>query len=238
MKKTGKYLLLLLAATLAISGLLIIELNRAQTGLVEGEKFSFQMKSNFSNHGLEMNTIFSSRDISDITESNNTVVQYTVGSVNQANHSFDFTDQNRQNYSAQTQTYGNTVFYDNNLNKNDKLYLGTQIYDRSDIPVGLKFVNIMVNDSQTISYPSGPRTINHANYDLGTGYFNSQVNRTLYENVYFDKNTGVATHFERIQIFTDNQNSTQYSILISTWDLTQTNVWTVGSSIQNYVSNP
>ncbi len=227
MKTTSKYLLLLLAVILAVTILFTIELTHAQTGVVEGNKFSFLMKSKFSNHGLEMNAIFSSRDISDIMKNNNTVVQYKIGSVNQAIHSFELTDQDGQNYSANTLKYGNIVFYESNLNKDDKLYSGTTIGDHSSATAGSNFVNIIVNDSQTISYPSGQRTINHANYTLGTGHFNTQINKTIYEDIYFDKSTGVATHVERIEVYTDNQNPSLYSILDSTWDLTQSSVWNV-----------
>jgi hypothetical protein len=233
MKRTGKYLLILSAVILAASSLLIIELNHAQTGVVQREKFSFAIRYNFLNHGLEMNTIFSSLDISDIMKNNNTVVQYEIGSVNQASYLFNITDENGVTYNVNTLTYGNIVFYQSNLNKNDKLYSGTNIGDHSSATDGSNFANIIVNDSQTISYPSGQRTINHSNYTLGTGYFNTQVNSTIYEDIYFDKSTGVATHVERVEVFTDNHNPSQYSILDSTWDLNQSSAWTVGTSTQN-----
>jgi hypothetical protein len=171
-----------------------------------------------------MNALFRSLDISDITKNNNTVVQYEIGSVGQASYSFNITDESGANYSVNTLTYGNIVFYQSNLNKNDKLYSGTTVGDHSGATVGLNFSKIIVNDSQTVSYPSGQRTINHANYTLGTSHFNTQVNKTISEDIYFDRSTGVATHVERIEVFTDNQNPSEYSILDSTWDLTQSSI--------------
>jgi hypothetical protein len=171
-------------------------------------------------------------------KNNNSVVQYEIGSVDLASYSLNITDENGANYSVNTLTYGNIVFYQSNLNKNDKLYSGTNVGDHSSATAGSNFAKVIVNDSQTISYPSGQRTINHANYTLSTGYFNTQVNRTIYENIYFDKTTGVATHVERIAVFTDNQNPTHYSILDSTWDLTQSSIYTVSTSTQNSTANP
>ena len=217
-------LLTLLFVILAVSSLVLIKLNDAHVGVVQGEKFSFLMKSNFSDHGLEMNALFRSFDISDIVKNNNTVVQYEIGSVDQASYSFNITDENGVTYSVNTLTYGNIVFYQSNLNKNDKLYSGTNFGDHSGATVGSNFAKIEVNDFQTISYPNGQRTINHANYTLGTGYFNSQVDRTLFEDIYFDRTTGVATHVEKAEVFVDNQNPSLYSILDSTWDLTQPSI--------------
>jgi hypothetical protein len=122
------------------------------------------------------------------------------------------------------------VFYQSNLNKNDKLYPVTLDRSHSGTTVGSDYTALVVNDSKTVSYPSGQRTINHANYMLGTGYFNPHVNVATYEDIYFDRSTGVATHVEQTEVFTDNENSTQYSILNSNWDLTQSSVWTVGTS--------
>jgi hypothetical protein len=171
-------------------------------------------------------------------KNNNTVTQYEIGSVNQASHSFNITDENGVTYSVNTLTYGNLVFYQSNLNKNYKLYSG-EIAGLNEHDASIHdYAKVIVNDSQTTSYPSGQRTINHANYTLGTGYFNTQVNRTIYEDIYFDRSTGVATHVERVEVFTDSQNPSQYSILDSTWDLTQSSVWTVGTSTQNSTSNP
>jgi hypothetical protein len=217
-------LLILLFVSLAVSSLLLTKTNDSHVGVIQGEKFSFLMKSNFTDLGLKMNTLFRSIDISDITKNNNTVLQYQIGFVDQASYSFNITDESGATYSVNTLTYGNIVFYQSNLNKNDKLYSGTTIGDHSSATAGSNFAKIIVNDSQTVSYPSGQRTINHANYTLGTGYFNAQVNRTISEDTYFDRSTGVATHVERIEVFTNNQDLSQYSILDSTWDLTQSSI--------------
>ncbi len=231
MSRTGKYLSLLLiailATSIAVSFLLTIESAEAQVGVAQRDKFSFSIRNNFSNHGLEIGSIFYRHSPS---ENNNTDVQYEIGSVNQATHSFNMTDQNGQTYSVNTLTYGNVVFYESNLNKNDKLYPITLDSSPSGTAVGLNYTAFVVNDSKTVSYPSGQRTINHANYTLETDDFNAHVNVTTYEDIYFDKSTGVATHFEQTQVFTDEKNSTQYSILNSTWDLTQSSVWNVGTS--------
>jgi hypothetical protein len=217
-------LLTVLFMILAVSSLLLIELNDAHVGVVQGEKFSFLMKSNFADHGLKMNELFRSLDLSDIIKNNNTVVQYEIGSVNQASYSFKITDENGATYSVNTLTYGNIVFYQSTLNKNDKLYSGTNVGDHSSATAGANFAKVIVNDSQTVSFPGGQRTINHANYTLGTGYFNTQINRKISEDIYFDRATGVATHVERIEVFADNQNPAQFSILDSTWDLTQSSI--------------
>ena len=194
--------------------------------IVQGEEFSFSIKNNFVNHGLEIDSIFYRHSPS---ENNNTIVQYEIGSVNQANHSYAITDQNRQTYSVNTLTYGNVVFYQSNLDKNDKLYPVTLDSSHSGTTIGSNYSIFTVNDSQTVSYPSGQRTINHANYTLGTSYFNPHINVTTYEDIYFDRNTGVATQVEQTQVFTSDENSTKYSILYLTWDLTQSSVWTVST---------
>jgi hypothetical protein len=59
-------LLTILFVTLAVSSLLLIKLNDAHVGVAQEEKVSFLIKSNFSDHGLEMNALFRSLDISDI----------------------------------------------------------------------------------------------------------------------------------------------------------------------------
>ena len=217
-------LLTFLFVILSASNLLLIKLNDAHVGVVRGEKFSFLAKSNFSDHGLKMNSLFHSIDISDIIKNNNTVVQYEISSVDQASYSFNIIDENGGAYSVNTLTFGNIVFYQSNLDKNDKLYSGTTVGDHSGSTVGSNFEKIIVNDSEIISYPSGQRTVNHANYTLGPGYFNTEVNKSIFEDIYFDRSTGVATHVERTEVFTNNQNPSQYSVLDSTWDLTRSNI--------------
>jgi hypothetical protein len=56
-------LLTILFVTLAVSSLLMNKLNDAHVAVVKGEKFSFLIKSNFLDHGLEMNALFRSLDI-------------------------------------------------------------------------------------------------------------------------------------------------------------------------------
>jgi hypothetical protein len=122
------------------------------------------------------------------------------------------------------------LFYLTGLNPNDKLYpaSGSELYRK-----------VIVNETLATSFPNGQRLINHANYtlDYGQSKFRTNFNSVLYEDVFFDKNTGMATHVESLNTYTSIQDPSKYCTLNSVSDLIESSVWVVGPS-NSIIANP
>jgi hypothetical protein len=194
-------------------------------GVATGDKFVFIRKFIFTSNGPTMNDV--KIDSSILIAQNNTTFKTEVTYV--ASLYLNVT-QDLKNYTIIPWGYiwGDSVFFLGGLKPNDKLYpsSGSDTYTK-----------IVVNETQTVSYPSGQREINHANYTIGTGkrYLDTNFNVVSYENMFFDKITGVATHIERLHIYTNIQDPSKYCTFHETRDLIESSVWNVDSA--NHVAS-